>query len=96
MSYGPSNFLYIFAVASSVVGGIAIIWTIVRKWKLGTSKKFSKKLTPIDDFEGHGADDFDHNDHLPGHGRGGYASSLARSNSEEKRNAGNGPLITDT
>lgn len=37
----------IIIVASSV-GGIAILWTIFRKWKLGRSSKFDERLQPID------------------------------------------------
>ncbi|PPQ67099.1 hypothetical protein CVT25_005700 [Psilocybe cyanescens] len=37
----------IIAIAASV-GGIAIIWTIFRKWKLSSSKKFDERLNPID------------------------------------------------
>lgn len=36
-------------VASSIVG-IFLIWTLIRKIKLGTSKKFDSKLKPIDEF----------------------------------------------
>ncbi|KAH9486592.1 hypothetical protein JR316_0000657 [Psilocybe cubensis] len=37
----------LIAVAASV-GGIAILWTIFRKWKLSSSKKFDQRLNPID------------------------------------------------
>jgi len=37
----------LIAVAASV-GGLAIIWTIFRKWKLGHSSKFDDRLAPID------------------------------------------------
>ncbi|KAF8973559.1 hypothetical protein BDZ97DRAFT_1971178 [Flammula alnicola] len=37
----------LIAVAASV-GGIAIFWTIFRKWKLSSSKKFDERLNPID------------------------------------------------
>lgn len=36
-------------VGSSIVG-IFLLWTLIRKIKLGTSKKFDKKLKPIDEF----------------------------------------------
>ncbi|KAJ4002488.1 hypothetical protein F5050DRAFT_28280 [Lentinula boryana] len=34
-------------VIASCVGGIAILWTIFRKWKLGRSSKFDQRLQPI-------------------------------------------------
>lgn len=37
----------LIAVAASVAG-LAIIWTIFRKWKLGHSSKFDDRLAPID------------------------------------------------
>lgn len=37
----------IIAVAASVAG-VAILWTIFRKWKLGRSSKFDERLQPID------------------------------------------------
>lgn len=37
----------IIAIAASV-GGIAILWTIFRKWKLSSSKEFDRRLNPID------------------------------------------------
>jgi hypothetical protein len=37
----------LIAVAASV-GGIAILWTVFRKWKLSSSKKFDERLRPID------------------------------------------------
>lgn len=37
----------LIAVASSI-GGVAILWTIFRKWKLGRSSKFDERLQPID------------------------------------------------
>jgi len=30
------------------VGGLAILWTVFRKWKLSSSKKFDQRLNPID------------------------------------------------
>lgn len=30
------------------IGGIAILWTVFRKWKLGQSAKFEKRLQPLD------------------------------------------------
>jgi hypothetical protein len=37
----------IIAIAASI-GGITILWTIFRKWKLSSSKKFDQRLNPID------------------------------------------------
>jgi hypothetical protein len=37
----------LIAVAASV-GGVAILWTVFRKWKLGRSSKFDERLQPID------------------------------------------------
>ncbi|KAK7064359.1 hypothetical protein R3P38DRAFT_2824036 [Favolaschia claudopus] len=37
----------IIAIAASV-GGVAILWTVFRKWKLGHSKKFDERMAPID------------------------------------------------
>ncbi|KAJ7654985.1 hypothetical protein DFH06DRAFT_486622 [Mycena polygramma] len=37
----------LIAVAASV-GGIAILWTVFRKWKLGHSSKFDERMAPID------------------------------------------------
>ena len=33
------------------MGGIAILWTIFRKWKLSSSKKFDRRLNPITDWQ---------------------------------------------
>ncbi|KAK0478315.1 hypothetical protein IW261DRAFT_219620 [Armillaria novae-zelandiae] len=35
-------------VVASSVGGIVILWTIFRKWKLGRSSTFDKRMQPID------------------------------------------------
>jgi len=40
----------LIAVAASV-GGIAILWTIFRKWKLSSSKEFDRRLNPIIDWQ---------------------------------------------
>lgn len=37
----------IIAIAASL-GGVAILWTVFRKWKLSSSKKFDQRLNPID------------------------------------------------
>jgi len=49
----------LIAVAASV-GGIAILWTIFRKWKLSSSKEFDRRLNPITDWQPtNGEDDLD-------------------------------------
>jgi len=45
---GPkSTGITVVIVIASAVGGVAILWTIFRKWKLGRSKKFDQRLQPI-------------------------------------------------
>jgi len=39
------------------VGGIAILWTIFRKWKLSSSKEFDRRLNPITDWQPTNGDD---------------------------------------
>ncbi|KAM6498441.1 hypothetical protein JOM56_006389 [Amanita muscaria] len=39
--------MVIIIIAASV-GGVAIIWTLFRKWKLGRSTRFDERLQPID------------------------------------------------
>ncbi|KXN83864.1 hypothetical protein AN958_00944 [Leucoagaricus sp. SymC.cos] len=43
-----STTLMVLIVIASSIGGIAILWTIFRKWKLGRSSKFDERLQPID------------------------------------------------
>ena len=43
-----STTLMILIIIASSLGGIAILWTIFRKWKLGRSSKFDERLQPID------------------------------------------------
>ncbi|KAF7320126.1 Heparinase ii iii family protein [Mycena kentingensis (nom. inval.)] len=38
----------ILIVVGASVGGLAILWTVFRKWKLGTSKKFDARMEAID------------------------------------------------
>jgi hypothetical protein len=38
----------VLIVIASVVGGTAIIWTIIRKWKFGKSNSFEERMQPID------------------------------------------------
>jgi hypothetical protein len=37
----------LIAIVASI-GGVAILWTVFRKWKLSSSKKFDQRLNPID------------------------------------------------
>lgn len=43
-----SNVVTILIAIVASIGGILIIWTIFRKWKLGSSKKFEERMNPID------------------------------------------------
>ncbi|KAJ7783613.1 hypothetical protein DFH07DRAFT_788416 [Mycena maculata] len=38
----------VIIVVAASVGGLAILWTIFRKWKLGHSSKFDERMAPID------------------------------------------------
>jgi hypothetical protein len=38
----------ILIVVAASVGGIVILWTIFRKWKLAHSSKFDERMAPID------------------------------------------------
>jgi hypothetical protein len=38
----------ILIIIASSLGGIAILWTVFRKWKLARSSKFNDRLQPID------------------------------------------------
>ncbi|OJT02740.1 hypothetical protein TRAPUB_6734 [Trametes pubescens] len=40
--------LIVIAVIASTVGGIALAWTIFRKWKLRPSSNFDERMQPID------------------------------------------------
>ena len=60
----------LIAVAASV-GGVAILWTLFRKWKLSSSKKFDERLRPID-WQQPTADD----GAIPTHRRNSGASSF--------------------
>ncbi|KAJ4485950.1 hypothetical protein J3R30DRAFT_3697370 [Lentinula aciculospora] len=44
---GKKAGITVVIVIASCVGGIAILWTIFRKWKLGRSSKFDQRLQPI-------------------------------------------------
>lgn len=54
----------IIAIAASV-GGVFILWTIFRKWKLSRSKEFDRRLNPIDWQPTTGDDE----EHIPGQNR---------------------------
>lgn len=77
----------LIAVAASI-GGLAILWTIFRKWKLSSSKKFDQRLNPIDWQPTTGEDDI-----IPSHRRVPSGSS-ARSGSTRRQNASD-PLDHD-
>jgi len=44
----PSTTLTVLIAIAASIGGVVIIWTIFRKWKLGRSAKFDERLQPID------------------------------------------------
>ncbi|KAJ3806186.1 hypothetical protein F5876DRAFT_50502 [Lentinula aff. lateritia] len=46
-SDGKKAGITVVIVIASCVGGVAILWTIFRKWKLGRSSKFDQRLQPI-------------------------------------------------
>jgi hypothetical protein len=43
-----SNIATILIAVVASVGGVFILWTVFRKWKLGSSKKFDQRMQPID------------------------------------------------
>ncbi|KAJ7596870.1 hypothetical protein C8J56DRAFT_299600 [Mycena floridula] len=54
---GKTALITVLIVVASCVGGIAIFWTVFRKWKLGRSSKFDQRLQPIDWQPTHDDDD---------------------------------------
>ena len=81
----------LIAIAASV-GGIAILWTIFRKWKLSSSQKFDRRLNPITDWQPtNGEDD------IPALRRAPSSSSSFHSGggSANGHNAGIAPLDHD-
>jgi len=48
VSVKKSTISTILIVIAASVGGVAILWTVFRKWKLGHSKKFDERMAPID------------------------------------------------
>jgi hypothetical protein len=71
----------VLIVVAASVGGVAIIWTIFRKWKLGHSAKFDERLQPIDWQPTHG-DDGDFRPHrnsgMSHRSFGGYGATSER------------------
>ncbi|KAG6911559.1 hypothetical protein DXG01_011861 [Tephrocybe rancida] len=63
----------LIAVGASIAG-IAILWTVFRKWKLGRSSKFDERLQPID-----WRPTNDDDEALPGHHRRHSGASSFRS-----------------
>jgi len=59
-----STTLTALIAAAAAIGGFAILWTIFRKWKLSSSKKFDQRLNPIDWQPTTGEDDI-----IPNHRR---------------------------
>lgn len=47
-SKGRNTLLTVIIVVAASIAGVAIIWTVFRKWKLGHSSKFDQRLQPID------------------------------------------------
>jgi len=71
-----TTFTIIIAVAASI-GGAAILWTIFRKWKLSSSKKFDQRLNPITNWQPDATDD----DIVPNHRRAASRASSFHSGS---------------
>jgi hypothetical protein len=73
-----------------------LIWTIVRKTKFSTSRKFEDRLAPVDFIGGDAHDSFEREEHdaianhAGGTGRSAYAPSVARSDSGGKYSNYNG------
>ena len=44
----PPHVVTILIIVGSVIGGLALIWTLVRKWKFRASRSFQDRLAPID------------------------------------------------
>ncbi|KAF7784642.1 hypothetical protein Agabi119p4_807 [Agaricus bisporus var. burnettii] len=60
-----SKTLEIIIIVASSIGGIAILWTVFRKWKLGRSSKFDERLQPID-WQKPTGENNNNNDIMPG------------------------------
>ncbi|KAF6766565.1 hypothetical protein DFP72DRAFT_867006 [Ephemerocybe angulata] len=82
-----SNIMTILVAIAASLGGVAILWTVFRKWKLGSSKRFEERLQPID------WKSPSHDDGLPAsHPRRNSGSSF---NSGRSRGNGLSPLEHD-
>lgn len=44
----PDNVRIILIVIASILAGLLIVWTAIRKWKLRSSRSFQNRLAPID------------------------------------------------
>jgi len=66
-----STTLTVLVAIAASIGGIFIVWTIFRKWKLSSSKEFDRRLNPIDWQPTNGEDD-----QIPGHARRPSVGSL--------------------
>lgn len=44
----PPHVVTILIIVGSSIGGLALIWTLVRKWKFRASRSFQDRLAPID------------------------------------------------
>ncbi|KIM47857.1 hypothetical protein M413DRAFT_439538 [Hebeloma cylindrosporum] len=81
-----NTFTVIIAVAASI-GGAAILWTIFRKWKLSSSKKFDQRLNPITNWQPDAGDD---NGIIPNRRRASSrASSFHSGSGHAHSNSGN-------
>lgn len=81
-----NTFTVIIAVAASI-GGAAILWTIFRKWKLSSSKKFDERLNPITNWQPDASDD---NGIIPNHRRASSRASSFRSGSGHGHSSAHG------
>src|SRR6202044_2432046 len=79
--------LTVLVVIAACVGGTAIIWTVIRKWKLRTSSQFDERMRPID-WQPPTSEDG-----IPGHNRAGSSSSSFHSGSGHDGLGGYGATI---
>lgn len=84
-----SNIVTILVAIAASLGGVAILWTVFRKWKLGSSKRFEERLQPID-WKSPSHDD---HDGLPAHRRTSISSFRSGpSGSAAPRSGGLSPI----